>query len=101
MGEEEQELVTDPSFGTQLPSPGCHGTDCSSLGCQADQTLLKEALGWKPHLSSPKLPTSASGGSIPRVSPTREEQQGVQQPGDLSRDIPILQTACKSEKVRI
>lgn len=80
MGEEEQELVADPSFKTQLPSPGCHGTNCSSLGCEAAQTLLKKALEWKPLLTSPKQPTSASGGSIPQVSPTREEQQGAEQP---------------------
>lgn len=52
--EEEQELVTDLGFGTQLPSPGCYDTDCSSLGCEAAQTLLKEALEWKPRLTSPK-----------------------------------------------
>lgn len=48
MGQEEQELVADPGFGTQLPSPGCQGTDCSSVGCEAAQILLKEALEWKP-----------------------------------------------------
>lgn len=101
MGEEEQGLVTDPGFGTQLPSPGCHGTDCSSLGCEAAQMLLKEALELTPLLTSlnyQPLPLEGASHGYHLPGKSNNEYSSLR---DLSGDIPILQTACKSEKVRI